>query len=332
MGLTQQRFAVIGSNSFSGSHFVALLMDKGAEVLGISRSPEPAEVFLAYKWNRHDHLHFCQFDLNHDLDVIVKEVNAFRPEYIVNFAAQGMVAESWQNPEHWFRTNTLSHILLHERLRTCTFLKKYVHISTPEVYGSCCGLVREGTPYNPSTPYAASKAAADMSLMTFFRNYRFPVVLTRSANVYGSGQQLYRIIPRTILYFLTGRTLQLHGGGYSVRSFVHVKDVAEGTWLAATRAHAGEIYHFATEEMISIRELVERIAGKLGVDFKRYVVVVGDRPGKDAAYSLDTAKARRELGWTDTVSLDRGIDETIDWVRTNLSKLSALPGDYIHKP
>ena len=96
-------------------------------------------------------------------------------------------------------------------------------------YGSCSGLVDENHPFSPSTPYATSRAACDMHLLNFFKNYNFPVVFTRAANVYGPGQQLYRIIPRTILFIKLGKKLQLHGGGKSLRSFIHIRDVAEAT-------------------------------------------------------------------------------------------------------
>src|SRR6185503_11302752 len=115
------------------------------------------------------------------------------------------------------------------------------------------------------------------------------------------GQQLYRIIPRTILFIKTGRKLQLHGGGRSVRSFIHIRDVAEGTQRVARQSPPGEAYHFSTDLYLSIREVVERICNRLGVNFNEVVEVVGDRPGKDAAYLLDSAKARTTLGWKDTI-------------------------------
>src|SRR5207247_10423791 len=153
-----------------------------------------------------------------------------------------------------------------EKIRRFGFLKKYVHVSTPEVYGTCVGNVTESAPFNPSTPYAASRAACDLHLMTFFRNYHFPVVFTRAANVYGPGQQLYRIIPRTIFFIRLGRKLQLHGGGRSVRSFIHARDVAEGTLRVARQSLAGEAYHLSTSVCLSVRELVELICRKLGVN------------------------------------------------------------------
>ncbi len=327
-----EKLLVIGSNSFSGSHCVDRALADGMEVAGISRSPEPPDVFLPYKRPARAGFRFFQLDLNRDLDAILEVVRGFRPDYVVNFAAQAMVAESWQTPEHWFQTNVVANVRLHDRLRRCDFLKTYVHVSTPEVYGHCEGTVRESTTYRPSTPYAVSRAAADMSLMTFWQAYRFPVVFTRSANVYGPGQQLYRIIPRTVLFFLTGRTLQLHGGGASVRSFIHIRDVADGTLRAARRGRPGEIYHFAIPRAVAIRDLVAMIAARLGLELEGRVEIAGERLGKDNAYLLDTAKARAELGWSDRVSLEDGLAETIRWVSDNLAELRQLPCDYIHKP
>lgn len=330
-----EKIIIIGSNSFSGASFIAQALEAGATVIGTSRSPEPDAVFLPYRWIDAEALsrfNFHQVDLNFQMDLLMEIINEFRPDYVVNFASQSMVAESWQNPDHWMMTNVVSTVRLHERLRQCDFLKKYVHISTPEVYGSCSGLVTEQTPYSPSTPYAVSRAAADMSLITYFKQYNFPVVFTRAANVYGPGQQLYRIIPRTILFFLTGQKLQLHGGGHSVRSFIHIRDVSEGTLRVMRSASPGEIYHLSTTRNISIREVVELIACRLGVSFDDLVEVVGDRPGKDSAYLLDSTKARNTLGWQDCITLEKGIDDTIAWVKDNFDTLLRQPSDYIHKP
>jgi len=332
----KERFLVVGSNSFTGATFVDFLLEGGCDVVGVSRSEEAPRAFLPYKWRTlpgsGSPFRFARLDLNQDLDRIVGLIREIEPQYVVNFAAQSMVAESWEHPEHWYQTNVVANVRLHDQLRHCGFIKKYVHVSTPEVYGSCRGNVTEEAPFNPSTPYAASRAACDLHLMTFFKNYRFPVVFTRAANVFGPGQQLYRIIPRTIFFIKTGRTLQLHGGGRSVRSFIHARDVAEGTLRVARQAPPGEAYHFSTDLYVSIRELVERICARLNVNFNEVVEVVGDRPGKDAAYLLDSTKARRTLGWKDAISLDQGLDDTIAWVANNLEELKQQPCDYLHKP
>lgn len=331
-----EKFFVIGSNSFTGASFVAYLLEQGYEVAGSSRSAEPSPVFLPYKWPKpaaaNAKFQFHQFDLNKDTDRIIAEIDHLKADYVVNFAAQSMVAESWLYPEHWYQTNVVANVLLHEKMRKLSFIKKYVHVSTPEVYGSCSGNVTETAPFNPSTPYAASRAACDLHLLTFYKNYKFPVVFTRAANVYGAGQQLYRIIPRTAYFILTGKKLQLHGGGRSVRSFIHGRDVADGTLRVAQNGTPGEAYHFSTDLYVSIREVVEKVCERLDVKFDQVVEVVGDRPGKDAAYLLDSSKARTTLGWKDAVSLDQGVDETISWIKTHLDELKKQPSDYIHKP
>lgn len=322
---------VIGSNSFSGASFIRYLLSHGVEVVGISRSPEPVRSLLPYKWYDHKLFTFYQMDLNKDIEVITEVIRRFRPPVVVNFASQSMVAESWRNPEDWFETNVVANIRLHDQLRRQDFIQRYVHVSTPEVYGTCTGSISEEALLNPTTPYAVSRAACDMSLKTFHKGYDFPVVITRAANVYGSGQQLYRIIPRTIFSILKKKKLPLHGGGTSMRSFIHISDVAEGTWQVATRGTPGEIYHLSTEQLFSIREIVERICLKMGAIFSSVVDITDERLGKDAAYILDSRKAREGLGWKDTVDIDSGLNETISWVKANLEELESQPVEYIHK-
>jgi dTDP-glucose 4,6-dehydratase len=323
---------VIGSNSFSGSTFVDYALSNNFNVIGTSRSNEPDRVFLPYKWRNHENFKFHLLDINKHLSELVDLIHEKKPSYIVNFASQSMVAESWENPGDWFLTNAVSTIKLHHSIRAFDFIKRYVHISTPEVYGSCDGFVKENHPFNPSTPYAVSRTAADMSLKTFFSTYNFPVVTTRAANVYGPGQQLYRIIPRAILFILLGRRLQLHGGGVSTRSFIHMKDVCEATWKIMCNGQNGQTYHIATNQTISIRDLVEKICEKLDVTLDDCVDFVGDRTGKDLAYHLDSGKVRNELEWSDKVSLDQGLDSCIDWVRANLDVIKCQSFNYKHKP
>lgn len=329
----REKYLVLGSNSFSGATFIDCVLGQGAAVIGVSRSVEPHAAFLPYRWSGRDaQCRFAQLDLNRDLEAIAELVRTERPAYIVNFAAQSMVAESWANPDHWFTTNVVSTIRLHERLRQMPFLRKYVHVTTPEVYGSTNGVVREDAPFNPSTPYAVSRAAADMSLRTFFAQYGFPVVFTRAANVFGPGQQLYRIVPRTILAVKTGRKLRLHGGGLSERAFIDMRDVSRATDLVARQGRPGETYHISTDRQVSIRQLVEMICERLGAKFDDCVEIVAERPGKDAAYRLDSTKIRQELGWVDRTSLEQGLEDTVAWVDRCIETLVAQPQEYLHKP
>jgi dTDP-glucose 4,6-dehydratase len=265
------------------------------------------------------------------LEAIFTELSRFEPEYVVDFAGQGMVAESWRSPEQWYQTNIVSKVRLHDFLRKQPWIKKYVRVSTPEVYGSTAHVIGEDQPYAPSTPYAVSHAATDMSLTAFYRNYGFPVVLTRFANFFGPGQQLYRIVPRTVIFALSRRKLPLHGGGTSVRAFIHSADVANGLLHSLERGIPGQAYHFSPEDFHSIRETVETICKEMGADFDEVVEIADDRPGKDQAYLMDAAKARAELGWRPRFSFVEGIRQTIAWVKENFDEISRLPLDYLHK-
>jgi dTDP-glucose 4,6-dehydratase len=328
----KKKFLVIGSNSFSGAYFVKYLLENDHEVLGVSRSTEPVDVMLPYKWlPGSDNFSFHQIDLNHQLEELLTLVKDFQPEFVVNFAAQGMVAQSWESPQDWYLTNVVAQVRLHDRLRKLPFLEKYVHVSTPEVYGSTEGWIKESFQFAPSTPYAVSRAACDLHLMSFFRAYQFPVCFTRAANVYGPGQQLYRIIPRTMLYARLRKQMHLHGGGRSVRSFIHMRDVADATYRVALRGVPGDSYHISTPDPISVRALVEKICRMTDTLIQDLVVISEDRLGKDQAYLLESSKIRSELNWSHQITLDAGLQETLAWVDTHLDSLKELPADYIHK-
>ncbi|MDD2886727.1 MAG: GDP-mannose 4,6-dehydratase [Aliarcobacter sp.] len=327
-----KKILIVGSNSFSGSNFVNNQLNEDYEVFATSRSSELNNVFLPYKKNsRLNNLHFSQLDLNKNLDELMNLIKKEKISQIVNFAAQSMVGQSWDTPEHWYMTNTVSTIKFHNQLKNLDFLDKYVHISTPEVYGSCEGLIKEHRNYNPSTPYATSRAAADMSLKNFYDTYNFPVVFTRAANVFGEHQQLYRIVPKAIISFLIKEKVPLHGGGKSIRSFIHMDDVSKATNLILNNGNIGDIYHISTKQNISIKSLVEMIAKQLNIPFEENVEITEDRKGKDSAYLLDSSKLRESLNWQDTISLEKGIEKTISWVKDNLEELLKQPMNYIHK-
>jgi dTDP-glucose 4,6-dehydratase len=329
------RFLVIGSNSYTGATFVAHALTRGHEVVGVSRSDELNPVFLPYRWGPADSLKrfsFLRMDLNEKAEEIARLARDRDLGYVANFAAQSMVAESWLTPVHWYQTNVVANVRLHEELRKWGGLKKYLHVTTPEVYGSCSGVVKEDAPSNPSTPYAASRAACDLHLMTFFKRYNFPVVFTRAANVYGPGQQLYRILPRAALFSRLGKKLPLHGGGHSTRAFIHGEDVASASLAILERGTPGEVYHLSTDRFISIRDLVAMVAQKTGTSFAKLAEVTEDRPGKDAAYLLDSTKAKKQFAWNPRIGLEEGVDSVIRWIDGNLSVLRGLPDHYIHKP
>ncbi len=328
----QPKFLVLGANSFSGAYFCDFLLQKGYGVIATSRSAQPHAAFLPYLWNVHKgKLKFVKIDINHDLEALKALLAMEKPSHVVNFAAQSMVGESWIYPDHWMMTNVVSTVRLYDVLRNYDGLERYVHVTTPEVYGSTEGWVKEDCPYNPSTPYAVSRAAGDMSLKTYIHQYQFPAVMTRAANVYGPGQQLYRIIPRTIFAAMTGQKLRLDGGGKSVRVFIHMQDVSDATLRTAFNGAIGECYHISGYELVSIRRVVETILQSLNKSFDECVEMAPERLGKDTAYTLDSFKIRTELGWQDKISLLDGILQTVEWMRKFEKELLHLPCKYEHK-
>ena len=191
------------------------------------------------------------------------------------------------------------------------------HVSSPEAYGNCAGTVTEDTPDNPSTPYAASKSAADMLLQVYQKQYGFPLVSVRATNVYGARQQLFKIIPRTVIYLKLGRKIHLHGGGYAVKSYIHIRDVSKGQLAILLRGRVGERYHISPDEGVSVREVVSRLAGEMGKTLAEATEHVADRPGQDAAYVIDSAKARQELDWKTECTLEDGLAEVVGWIENN---------------
>lgn len=258
-------FLILGASSFYGRNFINLVEERGHVAFG-PQHYEPLE----------------------DCD------------YVVNFASKSLVAESWENPEEWVEANALNFSGVIDALRLME-IKRFIHVSTPEVYGSTPNWVDESyTDWKPSTPYAVSRAAGDMMLKAYHRAYGFPAIITRTANIYGAGQQDYRLIPKAIHYKRRGKAFPLEGGGMSRRSFIHVKDACEALYLLCTEGLTGETYHISTREWHYIHDVVKMI----GCSTRE----VEDRLGKDEAYLLDSSKVR-ELGWSDSVELEEGIRE-----------------------
>ncbi len=325
---------VLGAHSFSGQDFVDLLLDNPSyDVIGVSRSTSKPAWCLRYQ-QRSDlsRYRYIQCDLNRQMDQLLDFLDREQPQWIVNFAAQSEVAPSWEHPEHWFETNTVALARLVNHLRQQTYLERYLHISSPEVYGTCVGDVTEDAPLNPSTPYAASKAAADLLLKTYREQYQFPLLTVRATNVYGAGQQLFKIIPRSFISLKLDRKIFLHGGGKAVKSYIHIRDVSRGELKILERGEIGKIYHLSPDHGIAVRDLVRKICELMDQSFDEATQATEERLGQDAAYVINSARARQELGWKPAVSLDEGLLETRDWVKEYWGEIQHQPHEYRHQP
>lgn len=327
-----EKIVVVGCNSFTGGYVVDELLAAGEyQILGIDRE-EKGGLFVPYKERDLSLFRFAKMDLNKDMPALITLLLSAHPDYVINLAALSEVAPSWERPEQWMQTNVVALTELADHVRRLPSLKKFVQVSTPEVYGSVSGRVKEDASLNPSTPYAASKAAFDLLLGTFVKHYGFPAVYMRASNVYGAHQQLFKIVPRTIIYARLGRKLKLHGGGEATRAFIHVRDVARAYIAGMRHGSPGEVYHVSPAADIQIRELVQRLCGLLGVDFDEITEVTSPRPGHDAAYQLDSTKARTELSWQAEVTLEDGLRETSSWIEQNWAEIKQQALEYVHQP
>lgn len=325
------KIAVLGSNSFIAGSFIAyILKHTREEIIGISRSPEKSKVFSPYADLEAGRFRFFKLDIR-DTEKLIELLDREKPDMIVNFVGQAEVNTSWIYPEQWFETNTMAIVNLAQNLRQKNYLKKYLSFSSPEVYGS----MRENTPendnYKPTTPYAVSKLAGDLFLQTLHIKEKFPVVFTRAANVYGPSQQLFRIIPKVIIQCKKGEKITLNNAGRSRRGFIHANDVAEAVWKVLQHEKTGEVYHIARKgELVSMKELVEKICKRMNIDFESAVNIMPENPWRDAVYSLDPSKLM-EVGWKPEISLDEGIEQTIKWIEDNWDEIKDMPLDYEHK-
>ena len=328
-----KKILIIGSNSFAGSNFAHYLLNKNFKVYGVSRSRETDKEHLSYKKNKKlKNFKFYKINLNliKDVNKLIQIVKKQKIQYIANFAAQGMVAESWINPEDWYFTNVVSNSILIKKLSKLK-IKKYLNFSTPEVYGNTASLITENSVFAPTTPYAISRSAQDFNLLAHHKTFHFPVVFTRAANIYGPYQQSYRIIPKIIISILTKKKIPIHGKGNTLRSFIYMHDVSEALYkILLDKKNIGQTFHISTKKFITILDLTKLINKIMNIKYKN-TYHVNERDGKDLKYILNSSKIRKKYFWSEKVTLEEGIINTINWVKENINYLKKSSLNYIHK-
>lgn len=232
---------------------------------------------------------------------------------VVNFAAETHVDRSIAAPQEFVRTDVLGTQTLLEAVRALG-VSRYVQISTDEVYGSVEeGAFTEDSPLRPSSPYAASKAGADLLVLASHRTYGAPVVITRSSNNYGPWQYPEKIIPLFVTNAIDDEQLPLYGDGLNVRDWLYVEDNCVAIDTVLRKGRAGHVYNIGGGNEITNLELTRGILARLGKD-ERLIRYVADRPGHDRRYAVDCAKVR-ELGWAPATPFGVGLQLTVDWYR-----------------
>ncbi len=326
-----KRYCVLGGGGSFGLHTSKYLLEHAdpEKVIAVGRAPAKLECFTLGVGDNDKRYAYHAYHVNHELDLLMELLDREKPQVIVNYAAQGEGAASWKKSWRFFETNCVALTKLAEELMKRDWLERFIHIGTSEMYGAVDAPSDEETPIRPSSPYAASKVAFDLYLLSVAKHLNFPMNVIRPSNAYGAGQQLHRVIPKAIVFGLTGQKLPLHGGGRAEKSYIHNRDLARAVLAVAEKAPLGRIYNAGPAEPTSIRRVVELCAQALDVPFEQLCEVTGDRLGQDSRYWLDSTAIARDTGWKPVVNWEEGLAEMVDWGKRYLPVLRTLPTDFV---
>lgn len=308
---------VTGGAGFIGSNFVRYMLEKYSNYKVINYD------LLTYAGNlenlkdveNHPNYTFVKGDIN-NRELVDYLVKTHEIDVIVNFAAESHVDRSITDPDIFVKTNVLGTQALLD-VAKANNIKKYVQISTDEVYGTLeTGYFTEETPLAPNSPYSASKAGGDLLVRAYHETYGLNVNITRCSNNYGPYHFPEKLIPLMITNALEGKELPIYGDGKNIRDWLHVKDHCAAIDLVIHKGRPGEVYNIGGHNERTNNEIVHLIVEKLGVS-KDLIKYVADRPGHDRRYAIDPTKIMTELGWKPQYTFETGIVETIQWYIDN---------------
>ncbi len=302
-----------GSAGFIGSAFVRLLAQKGREVIIVDNLDYAAD--LKRLADAQGYYKFYKADIC-DRKKIESIFKKEKPSVVVNFAAQSHVDRSIKEPFIFTDTNIRGTQVILEAVKKYE-VERFVHISTDEVYGDIeDGEFLETTPLNPSSPYSASKASADLLVKSYQRTFKVPAIIVRPSNNYGPWQYPEKLIPLAVMKILLGEKVPVYARGENVREWLFVEDSVEGIFQIMEKAKAGEIYNLGSGEEKQNIEVVKAILSILGASESR-IEFVSDRLGHDIRYKLNSQKVRQETGWQAKVKFAEGIQKTVEWCVAN---------------
>ena len=325
------KLLVTGGLGFIGSNFCRYMLEKHPDIdlinvdkIGIGANPA----------NLHDiennkHYTFIKGDICNPqlMNRLVHQVDA-----VVNIAAETHVDRSIADPNVFLQNNTLGTFVILEAIRKHNHKARLLQVSTDEVYGEAMeGSFTEQTPPNPSNPYSASKAAADMFALSYHKTYGLNVSITRCTNNFGPYQLPEKLIPKTIIRALRDLPIPIYGKGTNIRDWIYVKDHCEAISVVLENGKAGEIYNVSAGNEISNIEIVKKIIALLKKP-EDIITFVEDRPGHDTRYSLDSTKLQAELGWKPKANFEQALKSTVQWYLDNEHWWTPFATDVILHP
>jgi dTDP-glucose 4,6-dehydratase len=325
-----KKILVTGGAGFIGSNYINHILKERDDyfIVNLDKLTYAGNLENLKESENYPNYRFVKGDITNS-ELVEYLFKKYEIKYVINFAAESHVDRSILGSEVFYRTNVIGTNVLLETARRFE-VKKFLQISTDEVYGSLGneGLFTEGTPLSPNSPYSSSKAGADMMALAFYHTYGMPVSVTRCSNNYGPFQFPEKLIPLMIINALNNKSLPVYGDGMNVRDWIYVIDHNKAVDLVFEKGKSGEVYNIgANNEMpnINIIKLILKILGKP----ETLIQYVKDRPGHDRRYAIDASKIENELGWKPSFNFETAIDYTIKWYLENQKWWERIiSGDY----
>tara|TARA_Y100000816_G_scaffold253527_1_gene205156 strand:+ start:211 stop:1224 length:1014 start_codon:yes stop_codon:yes gene_type:complete len=327
---------VTGGLGFIGSNLIDLLISKNYNVINIDKVNYSSNFYNLKEYKKSIKYKFFKYDIN---DKRIKKILfKFKPVAIFNLAAETHVDRSIDNPENFIQSNIVGVLNLLECFKE--YSKKYktklIHISTDEVYGDVIsGRSSENYPYDPSSPYAASKAASDHLVSSYIRTYKIPAIITNCSNNYGPKQHPEKLIPKLIYNILHNKPLPIYGTGKNSREWIYVKDHCEALLKVFIKGKIGEFYNIGSNKNLNnlqvSREIINVSQRIIKIGKKVKILFVKDRPGHDKRYALNSNKIRKKLNWFPRTNFRQGIKLTFNWYYENQKYYKSLSKKDINK-
>jgi dTDP-glucose 4,6-dehydratase len=324
-----KKIIVTGGLGFIGSNLVDLLLKKKFFVINIDKATYSSNYYNVKEFKDSKKYKFIKFDIkNKNLKKIFFR---YKPHGVFNLAAETHVDRSIDNPDSFIQSNIVGVYNLLESFKYFSKKNKskLIHISTDEVYGDILtGRSHEKYPYQPSSPYAASKAASDHLVSSYVRTYSLPAIVTNCSNNYGPKQHPEKLIPKLIYNILNNKPLPIYGKGTNSREWIYVKDHCEALIKVFSKGKIGEFYNIGsnknlnnlqvTKELLKSSQKLIKLGNKVKINF------VKDRPGHDIRYALNSNKIKKKLGWRPKTNFSKGIKLTLNWYFKNKSYYKSL--------
>jgi dTDP-glucose 4,6-dehydratase len=320
---------VTGGAGFIGSNFIrhVLVQHKGYKIVNFDKLTYAGNLANLESVAEDPNYSFVRGDIC-DADAAEKAMRGCH--VVVHFAAESHVDRSIYEPAPVIETNVTGTFIMLQVARK-VHIERFVHISTDEVYGDMApgAFANENSPLQPSSPYSASKASADLLVLSYIRTYGFPGLITRSSNNYGPYQFPEKFLPLMIVNALDGKPLPIYGDGRQQRDWLHVKDNCRGILAILEEGHTGGVYNIGGLDVEENLMIAHKVLGLIGKP-ESLLSHVKDRPGHDRRYALHCDRMEKELGWKPAVPLDEGLRQTIEWYKTNAVWMAGVRcGEYL---